>query len=108
MIEAPYRVVALSNSSSLEVEFSSLRDSIHGLKDASIKLDIEKAEAEKRLKKVLKSLRKRHALCRKFRRKVQNGICKLRKLFGKECPKDTKQLTDSESRSVTIVRCTWF
>jgi N-acetylated-alpha-linked acidic dipeptidase len=62
-----------------------LRESIQALQAASTELDTEKAEAELKLRKVLRTLKKRRAHDRKIRRKVRKGICKLKKLFGKEC-----------------------
>lgn len=69
-------------TSSLQVDLTSLRQSIQALGAASIQLDAEKAEAEAKLRTILGKLKKRQELRRKLYRKV---ICKLVKYIGKEC-----------------------
>ncbi|KAF9226672.1 Zn-dependent exopeptidase [Gyrodon lividus] len=79
------KVEALSVAACLDVDFASLRESIQTLQAASTELDAEKVEAELELRKVLNRLKKGQAYRRKLRRKVRKGICKLKKLFGKQC-----------------------
>lgn len=80
----------LIDSSSLEVDLTPLRESIQALQAVSVRLDTEKAEAEVKLRTILRKLKKRQALRRKLYRKLKEGICKLVKYIGKECkvPKD--------------------
>ncbi|KAF8842762.1 Zn-dependent exopeptidase [Paxillus ammoniavirescens] len=79
------KVEALSVVASVGIDLTPLRESIQALQAASAELDTEKAEAEHKLRKVLRKLKKRRAHDRKLWRKVRKGICKLKKLFGKEC-----------------------
>lgn len=84
------RVEQLIVTSSLEVDLTSLRQSIQALQTASVRLDTEKVEAEAKLRKILGKLKKRQALRRKLYHKLRKGICKFMKYIGKECkaPKD--------------------
>lgn len=92
---SPCRVERLAVASSLEVDLTSLRQSIQALQAASARLDTEKAEAEVKLRKILGNLKKRKGLRRKLCHKLRKGICKLAKYIGKKCkaPEDG-ELTD--------------
>lgn len=79
------KVVALSQAALFDVNFSALRSSILALQAASANLDVEKSEAERNLRKILKHLKKRDMQLRKALRKIHKAICKLKKLVGKEC-----------------------
>ncbi|KAF8138385.1 hypothetical protein EV363DRAFT_1427308 [Boletus edulis] len=81
--------------SSLEVDLTSLRQSIQALQVASVRLDAEKAAAEGKLRTILRKLKKRRALKRKLYRKLKEWICKLANYVRKECkaPEDG-ELTD--------------
>ena len=76
-----HRVEAIASSSSLDVDFSSLRTSIDELQRASAALDNEKVEAEKELRSLIKRITRR----RLIRRKIHKVICKVKKIFGKKC-----------------------
>ncbi len=76
------RVESIASTTSLDVDFSGLRNAIQSLQKASLKLDHEKAGAEKKLKKLLHKFARRHF----FRRKVRTGLCRLSEFFGKPCP----------------------
>lgn len=82
----------LAVTSSLEVNFTSLRRSIQTLQTASVRLDVEKAEAEAELRKILRRLKKRQTRRHKLCRKLMKVVCKLTKYIGKECnaPEDGK------------------
>jgi N-acetylated-alpha-linked acidic dipeptidase len=62
----------------VDVQFKSLRESIHALQQASIALDEEKHNVAKDLRKVIKNLKKR----KKFLKKI---YCRIKKLFGRKC-----------------------
>lgn len=79
------RVEQLIVALSLEVDLTSLRQSIQALQAASVRLDTEKAEAEVKLRKILRKLKKGQALRRKLYRKLRKGVCKLAKYIGKKC-----------------------
>lgn len=79
------RVEQLAVTSSLEVDFTSLGQSIQALQAASVRLDIEKAEAEVELRKILRKLKKRQTFRRKLCRKLRKVVCKLAKYIRKEC-----------------------
>ncbi|KAF8551474.1 Zn-dependent exopeptidase [Imleria badia] len=89
------RVEQLTVTSSLEVDLTSLHQSIQALQAASVRLDTEKAEAEVKLRTILRKMKKRQALMRKLYRKSSKWICKLAKYIGNECevPED-EQPTD--------------
>ncbi|KAI0774433.1 Zn-dependent exopeptidase [Fomes fomentarius] len=76
------KVESIASTSSLDVDFSGLRNAIQSLQKASLKLDDEKAAAEKKLKKLLHKFARRHF----FRRKIRTGLCRLKEFFGKPCP----------------------
>ena len=78
----------LADTSSLDVDFTSLRQSIQALQAASMRLDIEKAEAEIGLRGTLRKSWKGQTL----RHKACRVICKLANYIGKECktPEDRK------------------
>ncbi|KAI0750967.1 Zn-dependent exopeptidase [Daedaleopsis nitida] len=75
------KVESIASTTSLDVDFSGLRNAIESLQKASLRLDDEKADAEKKLKKLLRKFARRHFI----RRKVRSALCKLKKLFGREC-----------------------
>jgi len=77
------KVEDLAEKSSIksQVNFLGLRDSLTKLREASVRLDKEKAHAHWHLRKALWKLHHRRAIHNKLRR----VFCKLRRLFGKEC-----------------------
>lgn len=75
------QVKSIAGQTSLDVDFSPLRKSLHSLQKASLALDQEKYEAEKELKKIARKLA-RHKI---IRRKVRKALCKIKKIFGKKC-----------------------
>ncbi|KAH9843828.1 Zn-dependent exopeptidase [Rhodofomes roseus] len=77
-------VEQLAETSSLAVDFSSLRASIDALHDASAALDKEKAEAERELIQ----LARRIALHRAIKRRAREAWCTIRKVFHKPCQED--------------------
>lgn len=89
------RVEQLIVTSPLKVDITPLRQSIHALQAASVRLDTEKAEAEVKLRTILRKLKKRRAFIRKLYRKLRKCICKLAKYIGMEykAPEDG-ELTD--------------
>ncbi|EKM59322.1 uncharacterized protein PHACADRAFT_249741 [Phanerochaete carnosa HHB-10118-sp] len=93
------RVESIASATSLDVDFSSLRHSLHALQRASIALDQEKYEAEKELKKIVRKLMRRRII----HRKVRKAICKIKKVFGKECHQEHKKLDSQEAVSVVNV-----
>ncbi|KAI0720289.1 Zn-dependent exopeptidase [Cerioporus squamosus] len=76
------KVESIASTTSLDVDFTGLRNAIQSLQKTSLKLDIEKDAAEKKLRKLLHRFARRHFI----RRKIHRALCKLRKLFGKDCP----------------------
>ncbi|KAH7930723.1 Zn-dependent exopeptidase [Leucogyrophana mollusca] len=78
-------VERIASKQSLDINFASLRESLRALQSASEELDAEKAAAEHQLKKVIKGLRKRHAIRRRIHRKIHKGICKLKKILKRKC-----------------------
>lgn len=85
IIYASCRVEQLAATSLLEVNFTSLRQSVQALQAASARLDVEKTEAEVTLRKILRKLKKRRTSRRELCRKLRKVICKLTKYIGKEC-----------------------
>ncbi|KAI0089082.1 Zn-dependent exopeptidase [Irpex rosettiformis] len=75
------KVESIASTTSLDVDFSSLRESIHALQTASAALDGEKASAERELKHIIHKIVKRKTI----RRILWRAICKLKRIFGKEC-----------------------
>ena len=71
----------LADTLSLDVDFTSLRQSMQALQAASVRLDVEKAEAEANLRKSLGKL---------LQHKIYRIICKLLKYIGKECKRHEK------------------
>lgn len=92
------KVVSIAVAGSYDVDLSPLRKSLHALQSASLELDSAKAKAERRLRKILKRLKKRHTICHKIRRKIHEASCKFKKVFGKyKCePKDKHEDTERE------------
>ncbi|RDX53924.1 Zn-dependent exopeptidase [Lentinus brumalis] len=76
------KVESIASTTSLDVDFSGLRNAIQSLQKTSLRLDTEKDTAEKKLRKLLHKFARRHFI----RRQIHRALCKLRKLFGKECP----------------------
>ena len=74
-----------------EVQFSTLRKSIHSLQDASLKLDNEKSEAEEDFKKLLKRMRFPGRGCRRVGRRtglLRHAADWIKSLFGVPPPTD--------------------
>ena len=71
-------VEAVAAENLVDVQFKSLRESIHALQQASIALDEEKDQVAKDLRKVVKNLRKHKKLLKKL-------YCRIKKLFGRKC-----------------------
>ena len=72
-------VEAIALENLVDVQFKSLRESIHALQQASIALDKEKHKVEKDLRKVIKKMKKHKMVLKKL-------YCRIKKLFGRECP----------------------
>ncbi|KAG9317382.1 hypothetical protein JVU11DRAFT_1581 [Chiua virens] len=79
------RVEQLVASSSLEVDFSLLRQSIQAIQGATAQLETEKIEAEVELRQILRKLKRRRGHLRKLYRKLRKAVCNLAKYIGKEC-----------------------
>ncbi|PSR93735.1 hypothetical protein PHLCEN_2v4630 [Hermanssonia centrifuga] len=75
------KVESIASTTSLSVDFSSLRDSLHTLQSASSDLDEEKEEAEAQLKKLIKKIVRRKLI----KHKLRKLWCKIRKIFKKPC-----------------------
>ncbi|KZT12731.1 Zn-dependent exopeptidase [Laetiporus sulphureus 93-53] len=76
-------VEELAATSSIDVDFAPLRESIEALHAASALLDEEKIEAERELKRVARQIARRHYI----KHKLHKAWCKLRKLLGRPCHK---------------------
>ncbi|KAI0939157.1 hypothetical protein AcV5_000651 [Taiwanofungus camphoratus] len=74
-------VEQIASTTSLDVNFSPLRESIASLRSASESLDKEKHEAEHHLKHLIHRLVRRRIV----RRRLWNVLCKIKKIFGKKC-----------------------
>ncbi|EMD40935.1 hypothetical protein CERSUDRAFT_71180 [Gelatoporia subvermispora B] len=79
------KVESIASSASLDVNFKSVKKSIHTLQHASKKLDKEKATAEHKLEHIVKKIAKHRAV----RRKIHEVICKLKSVFGLKCESDS-------------------
>ncbi|KDR83894.1 hypothetical protein GALMADRAFT_236366 [Galerina marginata CBS 339.88] len=79
------KVENIASQASLDVQFKPLKKSIRGLQKASIKLDKERRKAQKDLQKLVTKWRKRHSRRRKARRVARKLLCKVKKVFGREC-----------------------
>ncbi|OCH94344.1 Zn-dependent exopeptidase [Obba rivulosa] len=75
------KVESIASSAAIDVDFDSLRDSIHHLQHASKKFDKEKEEAERKLQHIVKRVAKHRAI----RHKVKEIICKIKSVFGLKC-----------------------
>ncbi|KAH9948355.1 Zn-dependent exopeptidase [Amylocystis lapponica] len=71
----------LASTTSLDLDFTSLHESLHALRAASEALDAEKTNAEHTLRRLLRRLAK-HAL---IKRKLRRMLCSLKRVFGIEC-----------------------
>ncbi|KDQ64387.1 hypothetical protein JAAARDRAFT_166540 [Jaapia argillacea MUCL 33604] len=83
------KVADLITTSSLDVNLSPLRKSIHSLQKSSVKLDHAKSKAEADLKKALKKWRKKKG--KKLRKKLRKIICRIKKRLGMKCHKKGKK-----------------
>ena len=81
------RVESTALSLSLDVDLSTLRKSIHLLQAKSLKLDREKRKAERKLKKLIKKWKCRHARRTRFRRHAMKMVCKAARFLGISLPK---------------------
>ncbi|KAG1783082.1 hypothetical protein EV702DRAFT_1060137 [Suillus placidus] len=94
------KVVSIAVAGSYDVDLSPLRGSLHALQSASLELDSAKTKAERKLRKILKQLKKRHAICHKIRRKIHKAGCKIKKVFGKhKCESKDKHADMEKERS---------
>lgn len=75
------RVERIASTTSLDVDFTSLRESIQSLQSSSVALDKEKISAERQLKRIIRRIVRRKVI----RRKLRKAWCKLKKVFGKKC-----------------------
>jgi N-acetylated-alpha-linked acidic dipeptidase len=93
-------VEAIAAENLIDVQFKSLRESIHALQQASIALDEEKDKVAKDLRKVVKNLRKHKKLLKKL-------YCRIKKLFGRKCScphkKESPMTIGDQEESVTIL-----
>lgn len=77
-------VEAILSTTSLDVNFASLRKSLSDLQQSATVLDEEKAAAHTELIKLLKRIARRHRRHR-LRRIIWKAKCALKKLFGRKC-----------------------
>ena len=95
-------VEAIALENLVDVQFKSLRESIHALQQASIALDEEKRKVEKDLRKVIKNLKKHKKVLKML-------YCRIKKLFGLECSYPHKKTSppmtigDQEEESAMIL-----
>ncbi|TBU46619.1 Zn-dependent exopeptidase [Dichomitus squalens] len=93
------KVEELASTTSLDVDFSDLRNAIQSLQKASLKLDHEKVEAEHKLRKLLHKFARRHLFRRTFRR----ALCKLKRFLGKDCAPFRKDASAVASPAIPTV-----
>ena len=79
-----------------DVQFKSLRKSIHALQQASIALEEEKRTVEKDLRKVIKNLKRHKKILKKL-------YCRIKKLFGRKCSCPHKKTTIGDQEESTIL-----
>jgi N-acetylated-alpha-linked acidic dipeptidase len=88
------------SDTSLEIDLSALRESIHQLQRTSVELDVEKKEAEMKLRHILRKWG-RHRRCWRLRRKLKKIICRIKRIFGRECRcRDQQKLEGLEEYNV--------
>jgi len=87
------KVELIASSLSLNVNLSVLRKSIRSLQAKSLKLDAEKHKAERKLTKLIKKWKRRHARCMRFKRRVKEIACRIAKFFGRSCHKQELSVT---------------
>uniref|UniRef100_A0A8H7Y1D9 Zn-dependent exopeptidase n=1 Tax=Psilocybe cubensis TaxID=181762 RepID=A0A8H7Y1D9_PSICU len=76
------RVESIASQASIDVNLDPLRSSIRNLQKSSIALDKERTKVQKELQKLAKKWRKRHS---KMRRTIRKFVCKIKKIFKREC-----------------------
>lgn len=91
-----FRVEKIASESSLDVNLVPLRHSIRALQFASRELDREKHKAERHLVRLLRSAIRRKIIRRTF----YQAVCKIKKLFGRECACAGKAHFDRDFASV--------
>jgi N-acetylated-alpha-linked acidic dipeptidase len=77
-------VETIAGTTSLDINFASLRQSLHDLQKSATALDEEKAAAHADLIKLLKRIGRRHRRHR-LHRAIWKAKCALKKLFGRKC-----------------------
>jgi N-acetylated-alpha-linked acidic dipeptidase len=91
------RVEQIMSATSLEIDLSALREAIHQLQRTSVELDVEKDDAERKLRHILRKWRQ-HQKCRRLRRKLKKIICRIKRIFGRECRhRDQQKLAELEA-----------
>ncbi|KAF9006517.1 Zn-dependent exopeptidase [Cyathus striatus] len=99
------QVEDIADLESLNIRFSSLRNSLHSLQKASAGLDKEKLAAVKELRDIIGKWKKRRS---SVRRKLRKAYCRIKKALGKkcECPhkrKDSEYVKDM-ARVINVPR----
>jgi N-acetylated-alpha-linked acidic dipeptidase len=84
----------------VEVQFKSLRESIHALQRASFALDEEKRKVSKDLRKLIRNLKK-------HKKGLKKLYCRIKKLFGRKCScphkeKSPMTVEDQEESSMIL------
>ena len=79
-------VEAIATENLVDVQFKSLRESIHVLQQASIALDEEKHKVSKDFRKLIRNLKKHKKLLKKL-------YCRIKKLFGRKCSCPHKKIS---------------
>ena len=93
-------VEAIASENLIDVQFKSLRESIHALQRASAALDEEKHKVAKDLRKAIKNLKKHKKVLKKV-------YCRIKKLFGRKCScphkeKSPMSIGDQEESSMIL------
>jgi len=92
-------VEAIATENLVDVQFKSLRESIHALQQASIALDEEKHKIAKELQKVIGKLKK-------HKKSLKKLYCRIKKLFGRKCScphKKTSPMTIEEQEESSMI-----
>ncbi|PPQ77354.1 hypothetical protein CVT25_010936 [Psilocybe cyanescens] len=79
------KVESIASQASIDVNLKPLKKSIRNLQKSSIALDKERAKAQKELQKLVKKWKKRHSRRRQVMLIIQKALCKIKKVFKREC-----------------------
>lgn len=97
-----FRVENIATEASLEVDFKPLKKSIKALQKSSIRLDKAKIKAQKDLKKLVKKWQKKHSHHHRVKRVLKKSICKIKKIFGRECSCPHKRIDSAKENQTTV------